>query len=154
MLLFVVVVVVVVAVVVIFLLFRGSVHIDTATQHVILTLFFISIRPLASENVKLEHSKFFRNTNPLLIRDTYTYTYTLYVHIFLLTREWNSTLPLNVMINCRSLIKLKTQEGGHNSGIEKKLVIIMTLKEGKLQTNMFLLLIIVWTFFWLEKINI
>ena len=58
------------------------------------------------------------------------------------------------MINCRSLIKLKTQEGGHNSGIEKKLVIIMTLKEGKLQTNMFLLLIIVWTFFWLEKINI
>ena len=83
----VVVVVVVVAVVVIFLLFRGGVHIDTATQHVILTLFFISIRPLASENVKLEHSKFFRNTNPLLIRDTYTYTYTLYVHIFLLTRE-------------------------------------------------------------------
>lgn len=57
------------------------------------------------------------------------------------------------MIKCQSLIELKKQEGGHNSGIEKKLVTIMTLKESKLQRNTFLLLVVS-TFFLLEKSNV
>ena len=89
MLLFVVVVVVVVvAVVVIFLLFRGGVHIDTATQHVILTLFFYLNPTTGFWKRQTWTLEIFQKYKPF-IDQRYVYVYLYFIRITCFYRQEN-----------------------------------------------------------------